>query len=61
MGHLQAGFLSAGAMKGPEWFFLISGGCTVNYMLKLYVALFLKEIMTAGNRSGSMACAGIYE
>lgn len=43
MGHLQAGFLSAGAMKGIEWVFLISGGCTVAYMLKLYVALFLEK------------------
>lgn len=43
IGHLQPGFLSAGAMKGIEWIFLISGGCTVAYMLKLYVALFVEK------------------
>ncbi len=43
MGHIQAGILSVGWMKGVEWLFLISGGCTVAYMLKLYVALFLEK------------------
>ncbi len=49
LNHLQAGFLSAGAMKGIEWIFLISGGCTVAYMLKLYVALFIEK-----NNDGSI-------
>lgn len=48
-GHLQQGFLSVGTMKGIEWVFLISGGCTVAYMLKLYVALFIEK-----NRSGAV-------
>ena len=43
MGHLQACVFGAGAMKGIEWIFLISGGCTVAYMLKLYAALFLEK------------------
>lgn len=43
IGQLQAGILSAGMMKGIEWIFLISGGCTVAYMLKLYVALFIEK------------------
>ncbi len=43
MGHVPAGILGAGAMKGIEWIFLISGGCTVAYMLKLYVALFIER------------------
>lgn len=43
LGYIQAGFLSAGAMKGIEWIFLISGGCTVAYMLKLYIALFIEK------------------
>ncbi len=34
---------SAGTMKGIEWIFLISGGLTVAYMTKLYVALFLEK------------------
>lgn len=42
-GQLQPEFLSAGAMKGIEWIFLFSGGCTVAYMLKLYVALFIEK------------------
>ncbi len=43
LGHLPAGILSAGAMKGIEWIFLIAGGCTVAYMLKLYIALFIEK------------------
>lgn len=43
MGHLLPGFLTPGAMKGIEWIFLISGGCTVAYMLKLYIALFIEK------------------
>lgn len=43
MGHLLPGFLTIGAMKGIEWIFLISGGCTVAYMLKLYIALFIEK------------------
>ena len=42
-GHLQACIFGSGAMKGIEWIFLISGGCTVAYMLKLYVVLFLEK------------------
>lgn len=42
-GHIQGSILSAGAMKGIEWIFLISGGCTVAYMLKLYIALFIEK------------------
>lgn len=43
MSRLQACVLSADAMKGIEWIFLISGGCTVAYMLKLYIALFIEK------------------
>lgn len=40
----QAGsYLSAGALQGVEWAFLISGGLTVAYMTKLYVALFIEK------------------
>lgn len=34
---------SVGALKGIEWAFLISGGLTVAYMAKLYVALFIEQ------------------
>jgi hydrogenase-4 component B len=37
------GIFSAGVMKGIEWSFLISGGLTVAYMTKLYVALFVEK------------------
>ena len=40
----QAGsYLSAGVLQGVEWAFLISGGLTVAYMTKLYVALFIEK------------------
>ena len=42
-GHLHASILSAGSMKVIEWIFLISGGLTVAYMCKLFVAVFLEE------------------
>lgn len=42
-GSLQAGLLGAGAMKAIEWLFIISGGLTAAYMLKLYIALFVEK------------------
>lgn len=36
------------AMKTVEWLFLISGGITVAYMLKLYVAIFMEKNEDAG-------------
>lgn len=38
-----AGFFSADTIRGIEWAFLVSGGLTVAYMLKLYVALFVEK------------------
>lgn len=40
---VMSGMFSAGAMKGIEWAFLVSGGLTVAYMTKLYVALFVEK------------------
>lgn len=37
------GILSASALKGIEWSFLISGGLTIAYMAKLYVAIFVEK------------------
>lgn len=34
---------AADTVKGIEWIFLISGGLTAAYMLKLYVALFIEK------------------
>ena len=38
-----AGFFSVDTMRGIEWAFLVSGGLTVAYMLKLYVVLFVEK------------------
>lgn len=38
-----SGIFSAGVMKGIEWTFLVSGGLTAAYMLKLYIALFVEK------------------
>ena len=42
-GVLSAGLLGAGAMRAIEWIFLCSGGLTVAYMLKLYIAVFVEK------------------
>lgn len=40
-------------MQAVEWIFLISGGMTVAYMLKLYICLFVEKIMTGSVRNDS--------
>lgn len=40
---LVGSLFSVGAMKGIEWAFLLSGGLTVAYMTKLYVAIFVEK------------------
>ena len=42
-GHLHATIFGVGSMKAVEWIFLCSGGLTVAYMCKLFVAVFLEE------------------
>ena len=42
-GHLHGAVFTAGSMKAIEWIFLLSGGLTVAYMCKLFVAVFLEE------------------
>ena len=42
-GHILSSFFTAGAMKAIEWIFLISGGLTVAYMCKLFVAVFVEK------------------
>lgn len=39
----SAVFFSAGQMKVIEWVFLISGGLTVAYMTKLFIAVFVEK------------------
>lgn len=54
------GFLSASAMKGIEWTFLLSGGLTVAYMTKLYVALFIEKNADASVQEQFDALKGKY-
>ena len=42
-GHMHDAIFTAGSMKTIEWIFLLSGGLTVAYMCKLFVAVFLEE------------------
>ena len=42
-GEFLSQFFTAGSMKGIEWIFLLSGGLTVAYMCKLFVAVFVEE------------------
>lgn len=42
-GGFAGSLFSASAMKGIEWAFLLSGGLTVAYMTKLYVAIFVEK------------------
>ncbi|MCR5106541.1 MAG: sodium:proton antiporter [Lachnospiraceae bacterium] len=36
-------YLSQGLVRFIEWIFLLSGGCTIAYMLKLFVAVFVEK------------------
>lgn len=49
-----------GALKGIEWAFLISGGLTVAYMTKLYVALFIEKNADAAVQAKYDALKGTY-
>ena len=42
-GHVLHALLSLDAMQIFEWIFLISGGMTIAYMTKLYVAVFVEK------------------
>ena len=42
-GHILNSIFSLQAMEGFEWIFLISGGMTIAYMTKLYVAVFVEK------------------
>ncbi len=42
-GAIAGSFLSLNNMKLIEWIFLISGGMTIAYMTKLYVAVFVEK------------------
>ena len=42
-GHMLNSLLSLNAMQIFEWIFLISGGMTIAYMAKLYVAVFVEK------------------
>lgn len=42
-GHILNSIFSLNAMQAFEWIFLISGGMTIAYMLKLYIAVFVEK------------------
>ena len=42
-GHVEGALLGVGVMKGIEWLFIFSGGCTVAYMIKLFMAVFVEK------------------
>ena len=42
-GEFLSRFFTESAMTGIEWIFLLSGGLTVAYMCKLFVAVFVEE------------------
>ena len=50
-GHLHDTLFTVGQMKSIEWIFLISGGLTVAYMCKLFVAVFVEANKDASVQS----------
>lgn len=42
-GEFMSSLFSAGGMKAIEWIFLISGGLTLAYMTKLFMAVFIEK------------------
>ncbi len=42
-GHVISQFFTAGNIKAIEWVFLLSGGMTIAYMCKLFVAVFVEK------------------
>lgn len=57
---IVTGIFDAAAMKGIEWAFLISGGLTVAYMTKLYVALFIEKNNDAARQEKFDSLKGSY-
>lgn len=51
---------SIGVMKGVEWAFLISGGLTIAYMTKLYVAVFVEKNSDAAVQEKYDSLTGTY-
>ncbi len=54
------GIFSVGILRGIEWAFLISGGLTVAYMTKLYVALFVEKNANASVQDKFDSLKGTY-
>lgn len=42
-GILEAGEILGGSTSVIEWLFLLSGGCTLAYMIKLFMAIFVEK------------------
>ena len=58
-GH-ASGIFGVGMLRGIEWAFLISGGLTVAYMTKLYVALFVEKNADASIQNNFDSLKGKY-
>lgn len=54
------GIFGTGMLRAAEWAFLISGGLTVAYMTKLYIALFVEKNADAAVQAGFDALKGRY-
>lgn len=54
------GIFSTGMLRGIEWTFLFSGGLTVAYMTKLYVALFVEKNADESIQNGFDSLKGKY-
>lgn len=57
---LVSGLFTAGAMTAIEWIFLVSGGLTVAYMTKLFVALFVEKNQDSAVQERFDALSGRY-
>lgn len=54
------GILSVSAIKGIEWAFLASGGLTIAYMAKWYVAIFIEKNNDSGVQQQLSSLKGVY-
>ncbi len=41
--HRHSASAESGCLEAAEWVFLLTGGMTVAYMLKLFIALFVEK------------------
>lgn len=59
-GVVTVSIFDAGVMQAIEWIFLISGGLTVAYMTKLYVAVFIEKNQNVSSQERFDSLQGNY-